>query len=70
MAKAPFLLPTAFVGCPYGKKFKFKAFRKTLESLPQARPKPHFGLLFSSKDPETVAGPTKGLKGRKRGSLQ
>ena len=36
MAKAPFLLPTAFVGCPYGKKFKFKAFRKTLENLPIA----------------------------------
>lgn len=36
MAKAPFLLPTAFVGCPYGKKFKFKAFRKTLDKLPIA----------------------------------
>ena len=36
MSKAPFLLPTAFVGCPYGKKFNFKAFRKTLERLPIA----------------------------------
>jgi len=36
MAKAPFLLPTAFVGCPYGKRFKFTAFRKTLENLPIA----------------------------------
>ena len=36
MARAPFLLPTAFVGCSYGKKFKFKAFRKTLETLPIA----------------------------------
>jgi hypothetical protein len=36
MAKAPFLLPTVFVGCPYGKRFKFKAFRKTLDSLPIA----------------------------------
>src|SRR5258708_22343565 len=36
MAKAPFLLPTAFVGCPYGKRFKFKAFRKTLDRLPIA----------------------------------
>ena len=36
MAKAPFLLPAVFVGCPYGKKFKYKAFRKTLDSLPLA----------------------------------
>lgn len=36
MARAPFLLPTAFVGCSYGKKFKFKAFRRTLETLPIA----------------------------------
>jgi hypothetical protein len=36
MAKAPFLLPTVFVGCPYGKKFKYKEFSKTLDRLPLA----------------------------------
>jgi hypothetical protein len=34
MAKAPFLLPTAFVGCPYGGRFKFTEFKARLDRLP------------------------------------
>lgn len=34
MARAPFLLPTVFVGCPYGKPFDFPAFKETLDRLP------------------------------------
>src|SRR5262245_52547028 len=36
MARAPFLLPTVFVGCPYDKKFDFAKFRKSLDRLPFA----------------------------------
>ena len=34
MAKAAFLLPTVFVGCPYGGRFKFTEFKATLDRLP------------------------------------
>ena len=34
MSKAPFKLPNVFVGCPYGGKFKFAAFKATLDRLP------------------------------------
>ena len=34
MAKAKFLLPSVFVGCPYGGKFKFAEFRAALDRLP------------------------------------
>jgi hypothetical protein len=36
MAKAPFLLPTVFVGCPYSGKFKFTEFKSMLDRLPFA----------------------------------
>jgi hypothetical protein len=36
MARAPFLSPTVFVGCPYAGPFDFRAFRETLERLPIA----------------------------------
>jgi hypothetical protein len=36
MARAPFLVPTAFVGCPYKPPFKFDAFKQTLSKLPFA----------------------------------
>jgi hypothetical protein len=36
MARAPFLLPTVFVGCPYSKPFKFAEFKKSLDHLPFA----------------------------------
>jgi hypothetical protein len=36
MAKAPFLLPTVFVGCPYSGKFKFVEFKAMLDRLPFA----------------------------------
>lgn len=36
MSKAPFLLPAVFVGCPYGGRFNFEAFRNTLSKLPIA----------------------------------
>ena len=36
MSKAPFLVPTVFVGCPYSKPFKFAEFKKSLDSLPFA----------------------------------
>ncbi|MGA3324752.1 MAG: hypothetical protein ABSF45_09785 [Terriglobia bacterium] len=36
MARAPFLSPTVFVGCPYARPFDFRAFRETLERLPIA----------------------------------
>jgi hypothetical protein len=34
MARAPFKLPSVFVGCPYGGKFPFAAFRATLDRVP------------------------------------
>jgi hypothetical protein len=34
MSRAPYKLPNVFVGCPYGGKFKFNAFKATLERLP------------------------------------
>lgn len=34
MARAPFLLPTVFVGCPYSSPFKFADFKKCLDHLP------------------------------------
>ena len=34
MARAPYLQPTVFVGCPYKSPFKFKAFRDALNLLP------------------------------------
>jgi hypothetical protein len=34
MAKAPYKLPSVFVGCPYGGKFPFQNFKTTLECLP------------------------------------
>jgi hypothetical protein len=36
MARAKFLLPKVFVGCPYSGKFNFTAFRETLDRLPLA----------------------------------
>jgi hypothetical protein len=36
MARAPFLLPTVFVGCPYARPFDFPTFRSTLARLPLA----------------------------------
>jgi hypothetical protein len=36
MARAPFLLPNVFVGCPYGHPFQFTDFKKTLDRLPFA----------------------------------
>jgi hypothetical protein len=34
MAKARYKLPSVFVGCPYGKKFPFAAFRASLNQIP------------------------------------
>ena len=34
MARAPFLMPSVFVGCPYAKPFDFPTFRDTLGRLP------------------------------------
>src|ERR1035437_6479274 len=34
MPKAPFKLSSVFVGCPYGGKFPFAAFRATLDHVP------------------------------------
>lgn len=34
MAKAPYKLPSVFVGCPYGGKFPFAKFRATLNRVP------------------------------------
>src|SRR6266498_1661027 len=34
MAKAPYKLPSVFVGCPYGKKFPFATFRAALNHIP------------------------------------
>ncbi|MCC6738244.1 MAG: hypothetical protein IT452_04300 [Planctomycetia bacterium] len=34
MAKAPYKLPSVFVGCPYGSGFPFKAFQGALERIP------------------------------------
>ncbi len=34
MAKAPYKLPSVFVGCPYGKPFPFDAFQKALNRIP------------------------------------
>jgi hypothetical protein len=34
MSKAPYKLPNVFVGCPYGGKFKFDAFKSCLEKIP------------------------------------
>lgn len=36
MARAPFLMPTVFVGCPYAKPFDFASFQETLARLPVA----------------------------------
>jgi hypothetical protein len=36
MARAPFLMPTVFVGCPYAKPFDFTRFKETLARLPVA----------------------------------
>ena len=34
MSKAPYKLPTVFVGCPYGGKFKVSALKNTLDRIP------------------------------------
>jgi hypothetical protein len=34
MARAPYLLPSVFVGCPYGGKFNFNAFQSALARIP------------------------------------
>lgn len=34
MAKAPYKLPSVFVGCPYGGRFPFASFRSTLDRIP------------------------------------
>ena len=34
MAKAPYKLPSVFVGCPYGGKFPFQTFKATLDRIP------------------------------------
>lgn len=34
MAKAPYKLPSVFVGCPYGGKFPFASFKASLERIP------------------------------------
>ena len=34
MARAPYKLPSVFVGCPYGGKFPFASFRASLNRLP------------------------------------
>lgn len=34
MAKAPYKLPSVFVGCPYGRRFPFAAFQTSLNRIP------------------------------------
>lgn len=34
MARAPYLLPNVFVGCPYSGKFNFNAFKTALDRIP------------------------------------
>lgn len=34
MARAPYKLPSVFVGCPYGGKFPFQSFKATLNKIP------------------------------------
>lgn len=34
MSKAPYKLPSVFVGCPYGGKFPFTAFKASLDRIP------------------------------------
>lgn len=34
MAKASFIMPRVFVGCPYGKRFNYPAFKKALSRIP------------------------------------
>lgn len=34
MARAPFKLPSIFVGCPYGGKFPFSLFKSSLDRIP------------------------------------
>lgn len=34
MSKSPYKLPSVFVGCPYGGKFPFGAFRSSLDRMP------------------------------------
>lgn len=34
MARSPYKLPSVFVGCPYGGKFPFAAFRASLDRIP------------------------------------
>jgi hypothetical protein len=34
MARAPYKLPSVFVGCPYGGKFPFAAFKASLDRIP------------------------------------
>jgi hypothetical protein len=34
VARAPYKLPSVFVGCPYGGKFPFSAFRTSLDRIP------------------------------------
>lgn len=34
MSKAPYKLPSVFVGCPYGGRFPFAAFRTALDRIP------------------------------------
>jgi len=34
MAKAPYKLPSVFVGCPYSTQFQFSAFRAALDRIP------------------------------------
>lgn len=34
MARSPYKLPSVFVGCPYGGKFPFSAFRASLDRIP------------------------------------
>lgn len=36
MARAPFLMPSVFVGCPYARPFDFVSFRNALAKLPIA----------------------------------
>jgi hypothetical protein len=55
MSRAPYKLPNVFVGCPYGGKFNFKAFKNALERIPfrwyyadtQIRTKHLLGILTS-----------------------
>ncbi len=34
MARAPYKLPSVFVGCPYGGEFPFQEFKNTLDKIP------------------------------------